>query len=135
MKKLLLLLFGLTNVLTSFSQIPSMENDTEKRFLKKSVRQKTKAPIYIGLGAMAAAGGITMYTSSTNLDVAVSGVGLSMMGGVLLSTGALLLRSSARNKKRAVSLAVRRQSTVMQFKPNNYSSTQTTVVLVCILHK
>ena len=111
----------------TFSQEPSLSN-AEKYLLKKSDRQKKKAPVFIALGTIAIAAGIPMYTSSTNLDDAASGIGLSMWGGIFVVTGALLFRSSARNKKRAITIDVRKQTINMQFKPNNYVSTQNEVI-------
>lgn len=103
-------------------------SNAEKYLLKKSDRQKKKAPVFIALGAIAVTAGIPMYTSSTNLDDAASGIGLSMWGGIFVVTGALLFRSSARNKKRAITIDVRKQTINMQFKPNNYVSTQNAVI-------
>ena len=70
-----------------------------------------------------------MYTSSSNLDDAVTGLGLSMLGGLCVATGVFLFRSSALYKKRAMSLAVRKQAINIQLKPNNYFPSQTTIVL------
>ena len=127
MKNLLLFLFCLLMGVITFSQEPSLSN-AEKYLLKKSDRQKKKAPVFIALGTIAIAAGIPMYTSSTNLDDAASGIGLSMWGGIFVVTGALLFRSSARNKKRAITIDVRKQTINMQFKPNNYVSTQNAVI-------
>ena len=84
--------------------------------------------VYIGINSLALAAGIPMYTSSSNLDDAVSGLGLAILGGCV-ATGVLLFRSSAMYKKRAMSVAVRIQAINVQLKPNNYLSTQTTIVL------
>ena len=129
MEKMIFVSFLLIFALTSFSQLPFITNETEKRFLSKSKKQNKKAAVYIGIGSLALAAGIPMYTSSSNLDDAVSGLGLSMLGGVCVATGILLFRSSGMNKKRAMSVAVRKQAINKQFKPNNYLSTQTTIVL------
>ena len=127
MKQLLLLLFFSLSCCIAYSQVQSLSN-AEKYLLKKSDRQKKKAPVFIALGAIAIAAGIPMYTSSTNLDDAASGIGLSMWGGIFVVTGALLFRSSARNKKRAITIDVRKQTINMQYKPNNYVSTQNAVI-------
>ena len=127
MKQLLLLLFFSLSYCITYSQVQSLSN-AEKYLLKKSDRQKKKAPVFIALGAIAIAAGIPMYTSSTNLDDAASGIGLSMWGGIFVVTGALLFRSSARNKKRAITIDVRKQTINMQYKPNNYVSTQNAVI-------
>ena len=113
----------------SYGQLPSISKDNEGRFLSKSKKQNKKAAVYIGIGSLALAAGIPMYTSSPNLDDAVSGLGLSMLGGVCVATGVLLFRSSAVYKKRAMSLAVRKQAINIQLTPNNYLPTQTTIVL------
>ncbi len=129
MKKIILVLFLSIVGLNSYSQIPSTQNDAEKWLLKKSDRQKKKVPVFIALGAIAIAAGIPMYTSSTNLDDAVSGIGLSMWGGMFVITGGLLFRSSARNKKRAITIDVAKQTINRQSQPNNYARTQTAIVL------
>ena len=113
----------------SYGQLPSVSKDNEGRFLGKSKKQNKKAAVYIGIGSLALAAGIPMYTSSSNLDDAVSGLGLSMLGGVCVATGVLLFRSSAVYKKRAMSLAVRKQAINIQLTPNNYLPTQNTIVL------
>ena len=119
----------------SFGQLPSISKDNEGRFLSKSKKQNKKAAVYIGIGSLALAAGIPMYTSSPNLDDAVSGLGLSMLGGVCVATGVLLFRSSAVYKKRAMSLAVRKQAINIQLKPNIYFPSQTTIVLRLNLNK
>ena len=113
----------------SYGQLPSVSKDNEGRFLGKSKKQNKKAAVYIGIGSLALAAGIPMYTSSSDFDDAVSGLGLSMLGGLCVATGILLLRSSAVYKKRAMSLAVRKQAINIQLTPNNYLPTQTTIVL------
>ena len=128
MKQLLLVILISISGLTSYNQTASVQNDGEKWLLKKSDRQKKKAPVFIAVGAVALAAGIPLYTSSTNLDDAVSGLGLSMWGGIFVITGALLFRSSYRNKKRAITIDVRKQTIYMQFKPNIYASTQNAVI-------
>ena len=112
----------------SYGQLPSVSKDNESRFLSKSKKQNKKAAVYIGIGSLALAAGIPMYTSSSNLDDAVSGLGLSMLGGLCVATGILLLRSSAVYKKRSMSLAVRKQAINIQLRPNNYLHTQTAIV-------
>ena len=114
---------------TSYGQLLSISKDNEDRFLRKSKKQNKKAAVYIGIGSLALAAGIPMYTSSSNLDDAVSGLGLSMLGGLCVATGIFLFRSSALYKKRAMSLAVRKQAINIQLRPNNYLPTQTTIVL------
>ena len=97
--------------------------------MRKSKKQNKKAAVYIGIGSLALAAGIPLYTSSSNLDDAVSGLGLSILGGLCVATGILLLRSSAVYKKRSISLAVRKQAINVQLKPNNYLPNQTTIVI------
>ena len=46
-----------------------------------------------------------------------------------VATGILLFRISAVQKKRVISLAVRKQAINIQLKPNNYLPTQTAIVL------
>ena len=122
---LVLFFFGFN----SYSQLPSNSKDNEDRFLRKSKKQNKKAAVYIVINSLALAAGIPMYNSSSNLDDAVSGLGLSMLGGLCVATGILLFRSSAVYKKRAMSLAVRKQAINIQLTPNNYLPTQTTIVL------
>ena len=59
----------------SYGQLPSNSKDNEDRFLRKSKKQNKKAAVYIGISSLALAAGIPMYTSSSNLDDAVSGLG------------------------------------------------------------
>ena len=53
---------------TSYGQLPSISKDNEGRFLSKSKKQNKKAAVYIGIGSLALAAGIPLYTSSSNLD-------------------------------------------------------------------
>ena len=129
MKKTVFILVLFFLGFNSYGQLPSISKDNEGRFLSKSKKQNKKAAVYIGIGSLALAAGIPMYTSSSNLDDAVSGLGLSMLGGLCVVTGILLFRSSALYKKRAMSLAVRKQAINIQLRPNNYLPTQTTIVL------
>ena len=113
----------------SCGQLPFISKDNKDRFLRKSKKQNKKAAVYIGIDSLALAVGITMYTSSSNLDDAVSGLGLWMLGGVCFATGIFLFGISAVYKKRAMSFAVRKQAINIQLKPNNYLPTQTAIVL------
>ena len=135
MKKTVFILVLFFLGFNSYGQLPSISKDKEGRFLSKSKKQNKKAAVYIGIGSLALAAGIPMYTSSSNLDDAVSGLGLSMLGGLCVATGVLLFRSSAVYKKRAMSLAVRKQAINIQLKPNNYLPNQTTIVLKLNLAK
>ena len=128
MKKIVFVLVLFFFGFITYSQLPSISKDNEDRFLIKSKKQNKKAAVYIGIGSLALASGISMYTSYSNLDDAVSGLGLAILGGCV-ATGVLLFRSSAMYKKKAISVFVRKQAISIQLNPNNYLSTQTTIVL------
>ena len=103
---------------TSYGQLLSNSKDNEGRFLRKSKKQNKKAAVYIGIGSLALAAGIPCILHLQTL-----------MMRLCVATGILLFRISAVQKKRVISLAVRKQAINIQLKPNNYLPTQTAIVL------
>lgn len=120
MKKILFILILLIVETHSFCQITFLADDAKnsEKLFAKSERQKKNALLFIAVGSIAIAVGIPLLNSSTNLDVALLGLTLSMYGGGFVTTGILLFRSSARNKKRAIKLAVSNVNINSQFIPN-----------------